>query len=294
MRLLGDITTNHSGDAHRRGSPAIRTASDLYYVGAGRRPTSPGAACRPCPSSTGPRPSCGDGSSTDPDSVTARWLRVLRRLAGRRGQHDRPARAIRTTLTRWLGSWRRRYARPAPTGCWSPSTPTTRPRDLDRDGWHGTMNYGGFLRPVWSWLRRQRRRTTSSAYRVRSRGSPAPTSVATMRGVRGAYVVAVLAGTRGPCSARTTRPGSGPSSGDAELVEVGVGLLATMPGTPMVFAGDECGLTGVNGEDSRRPMPWDRPDTWDAATHERYRALLRAAGRATRAAPRWAALRARR
>src|SRR5690606_17218524 len=25
--------------------------------------------------------------------------------------------------------------------------------DLDRDGWHGTMNYAGFTRPVWSWLR---------------------------------------------------------------------------------------------------------------------------------------------
>ncbi|WP_345149145.1 alpha-amylase family glycosyl hydrolase [Nonomuraea rubra] len=26
-------------------------------------------------------------------------------------------------------------------------------RDLDRDGWQGTMNYGGFTRPVWTWLR---------------------------------------------------------------------------------------------------------------------------------------------
>ena len=25
--------------------------------------------------------------------------------------------------------------------------------DLQGDGWHGTMNYAGFLRPVWTWLR---------------------------------------------------------------------------------------------------------------------------------------------
>jgi alpha-glucosidase len=52
-------------------------------------------------------------------------------------------------------------------------------------------------------------------------------------------------------------------------------MLATMPGTPMVFAGDEWGMTGDNGEDSRRPMPWDRPETWDQHTYGRYQALLR-------------------
>ena len=26
------------------------------------------------------------------------------------------------------------------------------PEDLDGLGWHGTMNYNGFMRPVWGWL----------------------------------------------------------------------------------------------------------------------------------------------
>jgi alpha-glucosidase len=62
--------------------------------------------------------------------------------------------------------------------------------------------------------------------------------------------------------------------GDPARVEVAVGLMVTLPGVPMIFAGDELGLEGVNGEDSRRPMPWHRPETWDRATLERYRALL--------------------
>ncbi len=33
--------------------------------------------------------------------------------------------------------------------------------------------------------------------------------------------------------------------GDAARQEVAAGLLATMPGTPVVFAGDELGLTGT-------------------------------------------------
>jgi alpha-glucosidase len=37
----------------------------------------------------------------------------------------------------------------------------------------------------------------------------------------------------------------------------------TSPGVPMVFAGDEIGVGGDWGEDARRPMPWDVPETWD-------------------------------
>jgi alpha-glucosidase len=32
-------------------------------------------------------------------------------------------------------------------------------------------------------------------------------------------------------------------------------------------------MAGVNGEDSRRPVPWHRPDAWDTTTLARYRAL---------------------
>ena len=54
---------------------------------------------------------------------------------------------------------------------------------------------------------------------------------------------------------------------------VAVGLQFTLPGVPMVFAGDEIGLEGVNGEDARRTMPWDRRDEWDTATLDAYAAL---------------------
>lgn len=62
--------------------------------------------------------------------------------------------------------------------------------------------------------------------------------------------------------------------GDAARHEVAAGLLMALPGTPMIFAGDEIGLRGVNGEDSRTPMPWHRRDAWDEATFRRYRELI--------------------
>jgi alpha-glucosidase len=46
----------------------------------------------------------------------------------------------------------------------------------------------------------------------------------------------------------------------------------TLPGVPTVFAGDEIGLTGVDGEHARTPFPWHRRDDWDEPTLQAYRA----------------------
>ena len=55
---------------------------------------------------------------------------------------------------------------------------------------------------------------------------------------------------------------------------VGVGLQMTMPGVPMVFAGDELGVEGEWGEDARRTMPWARQDEWDTGLLDEYRRLI--------------------
>ena len=62
--------------------------------------------------------------------------------------------------------------------------------------------------------------------------------------------------------------------GSSERQLVGIGMQATTPGVPMVFAGDEIGLEGDWGEDARRTMPWSRPETWDTTTLEGYRAMI--------------------
>ena len=38
---------------------------------------------------------------------------------------------------------------------------------------------------------------------------------------------------------------------------VALGLLLTLPGVPMVFAGDEVGVEGATADLGRQPFPWD-------------------------------------
>ena len=63
-------------------------------------------------------------------------------------------------------------------------------------------------------------------------------------------------------------------------VPVAFGLAVTMPGIPVVWAGDEFGLTARDGEESRTPIPWDRvsePEVADTiALYRRIIALKRA------------------
>ena len=50
---------------------------------------------------------------------------------------------------------------------------------------------------------------------------------------------------------------------DDGLVTVAFGLQASMPGIPMLWAGDEIGQEGVNDEDGRRPFPWHDTGQWN-------------------------------
>jgi alpha-glucosidase len=149
--------------------------------------------------------------------------------------------------------------------------------DLDGRGWHGAMNYAGFLRPVWSWLRADvlpdelERSFWGTPFGLRR--SNGVDMTATMRAFRAGVPWAstlnswTLLDSHDSARFRTV-------SGARGRHLVGIGLQMTTPGVPMVFAGDEVGLEGEWGEDARRTMPWDRRDEWDATLFESYRALI--------------------
>jgi alpha-glucosidase len=145
--------------------------------------------------------------------------------------------------------------------------------DLAGDGWHGCMNYSGFTRPIWSWL-------TSGDGPVRPMsGTPAPTPR-----IDGAATATMMREqmARAPWRSWTasfTLLGSHDTARLASLLTspveqlLAVGLLMTYPGVPMIFSGDEVGVRGDDGNTCRQPFPWDTA-SWDQDLHNGYRRLI--------------------
>jgi alpha-glucosidase len=131
--------------------------------------------------------------------------------------------------------------------------------DFRRDfrGWHGVMNYAGFSRPVWTWLRGDLEIPYFGLPVVMPRlGGDA--SAATMRAFRAGVPWNFVLHSWSILDSHDT-PRFRTMAGSVERQLVGVGLQMTLPGVPMLFAGDELGMEGEWGEDARRTIQWDTP-----------------------------------
>jgi alpha-glucosidase len=139
----------------------------------------------------------------------------------------------------------------------------------DFRGWHGVMNYAGFSRPVWTWLR--------GDLEIPYFGLPVTmprlggdASTATMRAFRAGVPWSFVLHSWAILDSHDT-PRFRTMAGSEERQLVGAGLQLTTPGVPMLFAGDELGMEGEWGEDARRPMQWDEPLP---PLFEQYRRLI--------------------
>jgi alpha-glucosidase len=133
-------------------------------------------------------------------------------------------------------------------------------RDLTGDGWHGVMNYAGFARPVLQWLAASNEGDDRPWFPVL-----APTSgviaYLTMRDYMAAVPWTSALNNFNLLDSHDTARFATIASSKA-AARVGLGLMMSFVGIPMLFAGDEIGLEGQNADDSRRPMPWDGTG-WD-------------------------------
>lgn len=281
MRLIGDLTLNHSGDTHPWFRTAQADASSLeasFYV----FDDHPHDYRMWLDATTLPK---FDHRSAElrrrlyegPDSVAARYLRPpfsldgwrvdAANMAGRFADVDANA-AIRSGLASTVAA----LGRTAEVALLAEHCHDAS-RDLETPGWHGTMNYAGFTRPVWSWL------GVPGPATERFLGMPVP--VPRLPGDAVARTIDAFRAALGWHGALhslnqldshdTARFAT--VAGGREAALVGAAWLITSPGLPMIFAGDELGLQGFDNEDARRPMPWDGAG-WDTEVHATYRELI--------------------
>ncbi|MFL6060115.1 MAG: glycoside hydrolase family 13 protein [Marmoricola sp.] len=271
LRVLGDLTSNHTGDTHEwfRAAKARKSSKEraFYYFDAqGGYEDWKGHGTLPKLDHTSRE------LGTRFRGVVTRWLEFgidgwRIDVANMTGRHrevyiaHRVAREIRAAACE---------VRPDALVLAEHGHDAT--GDLDGDGWHGTMNYYGFSFPVWEWLRDPRHPVPSFGLPVGVPRRDGTAMVAAMRtfgasfGWRATANSWNILGSHDSPRIRTT-------TGSAALQHLAAVLQFTLPGVPMVFAGDEIGLEGVDGEDSRRTMPWAEPVAFRTRTRTVYAEL---------------------
>ncbi len=313
LLLVGDLTTNHTGDHHDWFLRALADPdspergfyrfSDAYEQGY--------AAWLDIAS----LPKLDHASVemvrrlyAGPDSVVAHWLRRgldgwrvdVANMTGRLGGDDL-AHAVATRIRDTMDEV-------APDAWLLAEHGHDAAADLTGPGWHGTMDYSGFTRPLWCWLNGGAPDGPGLPHGLDYLGLPvdipvlpATAAVATMREVHGSMPWTSWQGSTMHLDSHDTPrfrtvTGGGTDGGvdldgrGRDLHLVGLALQMTMPGVPVVFMGDELGLTAVDGEHARTPYPWDRPDGWDGETfaaYQRWIALRRGHVALRRGGLRW-------
>jgi len=149
------------------------------------------------------------------------------------------------------------------------------PSDLDGFGWHGTMNYNGFARPLVNWFNRPASGLENfSGLPGKNPRFDGVGTVAIMRafaaGIPWRSLIAsmVLLDSHDTARFRTV------VNRDRNAHLAAATILLTYPGVPSIFAGDELGLEGSGGEDSRRTINWEDSSSWDLPLLDGFKKLI--------------------
>ena len=141
------------------------------------------------------------------------------------------------------------------------------PGDLDGFGWHGTMNYAGFMRPLWGWLRHENYLPYAGNFglAIPMANFKGPDFVESLKNFSSGIPWRNFVSSMLLLDSHDTARFRNVVCRDHERHIAGLTLLMTYPGVPSMFAGDEIGLEGEWGEDARRTINWSERSSWDTA-----------------------------
>lgn len=283
IRIIGDLTSNHSGDRHEwfraaLGHPGAPEEDFYYFTDDGNTEYESWLGTPTLPKFNWASEELRRRFIQGPDSVVAKWLKPpfsadgwridVANMTGRLGAvdlNDEVRQILRQTMIEVN-----------PDTILLAESTNDATSDLQGDGWHGAMTYPSFTRPLWGWLSQPTREPYLTAEGEEKTepwffGQPiggiprysAAEFVGAVTRFTGGIPWRVRLGNMQPLDTHDT--GRFATNAAPGTIPVAVGLSMTLPGVPVVFAGDEFGLTGADGEASRTPIPWGSEDEGETA-----------------------------
>lgn len=277
LKVMTDLTLNHTGDAHEWFRAAQADASSVeagfYHFTDHPDQYESWLGVASLPKLDHRSAELRRRYYEGPDSIVAKYLGApfdmagwridVANMTGRLGPLDMNQQVARTV--------RRTMNDTAPDAWLVGEHFFDASRDAPGDGWHGVMNYAGVTRPIVSWLGEF---TSLSAF-MPGPGQPPRDGVGmarSMDAIRAAMPWQVTMASMSLLGSHDTARWRSMATSD-EVALVGFGLLLSLPGTPTLLYGDEVGLEGLSSEAARRTMPWDESN-WDRRFLTSYRSLI--------------------
>ena len=262
MKVMGDLTSNHSGVGHEWFRAAYKkpkaAESDFYYFSEKNTKYDSWFGVPSLPKFNWNSKELRKRFIQGPKSVVAHWLKKpfhmdgwridVANMTGRIRDEDmylEVAQVIRKTMvkenpdTMMLGEYTGDAA-----------------YEVQGDGWQGAMTYSNFTKPVWRWF-----------YNKSSKGEPGFMTGDGNVQADGVDLVTsytqFIAGFPWHVRLHNMNPLDTHDIPRFKTFaikgaqKVATAMQFTFPGIPVIWAGDEFGLDGFNGESSRTPMPWN-------------------------------------
>ena len=279
MKVLGDLTSNHSGKEHQWFKAAFANPaapeSEFYYFSEGNTKYESWWGVESLPKLNWNSKELRRRFIEGEGSVVARWLKEpfnldgwridVANMTGRLEDQDmyhEVAQTIRKTIQEvkpdalLIGEYTKDAA-----------------AYMQGDGYHGAMTYFNFTKPLWLWFANEQINIHHDF------PGPGPTRYTAKQFLEAHLQFAA----NFPWSVRQNNMNALDTHDIPRFKTVsvlggqlvGAGLQFTLPGIPVLFAGDEFGLDGNNGENSRTPIPWNNERPTDKSMIALYAALAK-------------------
>ena len=277
FKVMGDLTANHSGDKHEWFTAAFRNPkaleSEFYYFSDGNRKYDSWWGVPSLPKLNWKSPELRKRFIMGKTSVVAKWLKAPYKLDGWRIDV--------ANMTGWIrgDDYNREVAQiirktmdeVSPDSFLIGEFTSDAANHVEGDTYQSTMTYSNFTKPTWRWLWDPKNQAEENQVGAGRKGIAASDLVTLHNSFAGTFPWHLRIHNLNALDTHDT--GRFKSFGIPGSQRVAAGLQFTFPGIPMIFAGDEFGLDGANGEFSRTPIPWNQERESDTTMLETYAAL---------------------
>ena len=277
LKVMGDLTANHSGDKHEWFVAAYKNPkaleSEFYYFSDGNKKYDSWWGVPSLPKFNWNSEELRKRFIRGKSSVVAKWLKAPYGLDGWRIDV--------ANMTGWIrdDNFNREIANTirATMDEVSPETfligefTSDAANHVEGDNYQSTMTYSNFTRPTWRWLWNPKEKRDEGQVGVGRKGIGAHELVQLHQRFAGIFPWHVRMHNLNALDTHDT--GRFKTFAIPGAQRVAAGMQFTFPGIPMIFSGDEFGLDGWNGESSRTPMPWNLERQADPTMIETYARL---------------------